>query len=223
MCRRAHDQCRMSGRPRFECGVEQPQRRYAHLLSSLARAWASRTGGDTRACAHAMLHTRKSATKDTETRRCASATVGTKAIVDTETCWRAAARDARLRDARARAACTSRFRGRRLHGVGRGARHAAVGVAQDGRGRGGGARACRRLRDSEALGVNPQCRCAFMRAVLLDVNRAKRRLRSVWGYEPGAGGPRARRQRPSSGSPVAQGGRRRAQGRPQGGTGQGWH
>jgi hypothetical protein len=191
MCRRTHDQCRMSGRPRFECGVEYPQRRYAHLLTSLARAWASRTGVDTRACTHAMLHTRKSATKDTETRRRASATVGTKAIVDTETCWRAAARGARLRDARARAACTSRCRRRRLHGVGRSARHAAIGVARDGRRRGGCAGLCRRVRDSEALGVNPHGRCAFIRAVLLDFNRAKRRLRSVWGYEPGAGGPPA--------------------------------
>ena len=156
MCRRAHDQCRMSGRPRYECGVEYPQRRYTHLLTSHARARASRTGGDTRACTHAMLHTHKSATKatvDTETRRRASATVGaTKAIADTATRRRAAARGARRRDARARAACTGRRRGRRLHGVGRGARHAAIGVARDGRGRGGGARACRRGRDSEVLG-----------------------------------------------------------------------
>jgi hypothetical protein len=65
MCRRAHDQCRMRGRPRYECGAEYPQRRYTHLLTSHARARASRTGGDTRACTHAVLHPRKSATKAT--------------------------------------------------------------------------------------------------------------------------------------------------------------
>ena len=63
----------------------------------------------------------------------------------------------------ARAACTSRCRGRRLHGARCGARDAAIGIARDGRGRGGGARA--RLRDSEALGVSPRCRCTCIPAV----------------------------------------------------------
>jgi hypothetical protein len=49
----------------------------------------------------------------------------------------AAARGARRRDARARAACTSRRRCRRLHGAGRGTCHAAVAAARDDR-RGGG-------------------------------------------------------------------------------------
>jgi hypothetical protein len=41
-CRRAHNQCRISERPLYKYGVEYPQRRYAHLLTTLARARATR-------------------------------------------------------------------------------------------------------------------------------------------------------------------------------------
>jgi hypothetical protein len=95
-----------------------------------------------------------------------------EAVIDTEVLLCAAARGARRRDARARAACTSRCRGRRLHGAGCGACDAAIGVARDDRGRSGGARACRCVRDSEALGASPHCRRVHPFSALLDSSRA---------------------------------------------------
>ncbi len=63
----------------------------------------------------------------------------------------AAARGARCRDARARAACTSGRRGRRLHGAGRGTRHAAIAAARDDCRGGGCAGLCRPVRGSKAV------------------------------------------------------------------------
>jgi hypothetical protein len=40
MCHRAHHRCRISARPRYQYGVEYPQRRYEHLLTRLTRAWS---------------------------------------------------------------------------------------------------------------------------------------------------------------------------------------
>ena len=75
------------------------------------------------------------------------------------------------RDARARAVCSRRCRGRWLRSARRGARDAAIGRAPDGRGRGGGAR----RRDSAALARPPDRRgiCTHsLRALTVDAQRA---------------------------------------------------
>jgi hypothetical protein len=59
--------------------------------------------------------------------------------------------------------------------------------------------------------VSPRCRCAFIRAVLLDFNRrAKRRLRSVWGYGPAGRGPDGSGRHRARRLPKAGAGERRA-------------
>jgi hypothetical protein len=120
----------------------------ASTVLSASRASARvATPTDPVACEHPIPHKSKAATE---------------AEIDTEALACAAARGARRRDALARAACTSRRCGRRLHGACCSTCHAFVTAAGDDRRRDGCARLRRRVRDFKALAIphtsgSPRC------------------------------------------------------------------